>query len=246
MKIGWPHRLLTAVAVLMLGTWASHQALRQGWASYQSIEARAVLKRSPETGGVITAQTWSRARAGFMSAIEWDPGNPEYHQGIADLYMIRLWLTPGDRVKMAPYFEIGLRHYTKAAALRPTWPYSHAGIVTAKQQLGQLDAVFIRAIGLASRYGPWEPAVQDQLIVAGYRAWPALAEAEREAIRGNLRRAHHWRPKPAAALLAWLKAAAPPCDQLQVDIPGACAAAAPPAVNQAQPLATRAAGKAAK
>ena len=123
MKIGWPHRLLTAVAVLMLGTWASHQALRQGWASYQSIEARAVLKRSPETGGVITAQTWSRARAGFMSAIEWDPGNPEYHQGIADLYMIRLWLTPGDRVKMAPYFA----DLVKRKIVDPQEAYAKAG-----------------------------------------------------------------------------------------------------------------------
>ena len=222
-KAGRALRLLTAMALLTLCAWAADQAARRGWANFQSIEARALLKRAMDGSIAVNARTWNRVREGLVIAIEWDPDNPEYHQALADLYLLRLIRTPGDRTKMAPYFDVALKHYFRAAALRPTWPFAYSGIVTAKQQMGRYDADFMRAISLASHYGPWEMAIQHQLIAAGYRSWSALGETERALIRGNLRRAHEWRPDAAAALLASLKPVAPPCDQLQLPIPGACA-----------------------
>lgn len=227
-------RPLAALALLVLCVWAAHQAARSGWANFQSIEARAMLKRAMNGAIPMNAHTWNRVRDGLVIALEWDPDNPEYHQAMADAYLLRLTRAAGDRSKMAPYFEIALKHYFKAAALRPTWPFAHAGIVTAKQHLGRYDADFRRALSLASHYGPWELAVQDQLIVAGFRSWPALGEPEREIIRGNLRRAHQWRPGQTATLLTSLKLAAPPCDQLQVDIAGACSAT--PTASPAAPV----------
>ena len=153
---------------------------------------------------------------------------PIYHQGLADLYLVRLNRMPGDRSKMAPYYEIALRHYFKAAALRPTWPYSHAGILTVKQQIGQVDADFKLALAMASRYGPAEMAVQDQIISAGYQNWQALGPDEHRLILGNLLRAWQARPKQTAQLLTQLKPHLPPCEQLPSalarDLPGACAA----------------------
>ena len=218
-------RLLAALALLVLCGWAANQAARWGWASFQSIEARALLKRAMDGAIPMNARTWNQVRDGLVIALEWDPDNPEYHQAMADAYLLRLTRVAGDRSKMAPYFDIALKHYFKAAALRPTWPFAHAGIVTAKQHLGRYDADFRRALSLASHYGPWELAVQDQLVVAGFRSWAALGEPEREIIRGNLRRAHEWRPVQTATLLTSLKLAAPPCDQLQVNIAGACSTA---------------------
>ena len=49
-----------------------------------------------------------------------------------------------------------------------------------------------------------------------------LGETEREAICGNLRRAHKYRPKETGMLLAALKTVAPPCAELRVDVPDAC------------------------
>lgn len=222
-KAGRVWRLLAALALLLLCAWAANQAARVGWANFQSIEARALLKRAMAGSIPMNARTWNRVRDGLVIALEWDPDNPEYHQAMADAYLLRLIRTPGDRTKMAPYFDVALKHFFRAAALRPTWPFAYSGIVTAKQQMGRYDADFMRAISLASHYGPWEMAVQHQLIAAGYRSWSALGETERALIRGNLRRAHEWRPDEAAALLASLKPVAPPCDQLQLPIPGACA-----------------------
>ena len=224
-RAGRALRLLAALALLLPCAWAANQAARWGWANFQSIEARTLLKRAMNGAIPMNASTWNRVREGLVIALAWDPDNPEYHQAMGDAYLLRLTRTPGDRAKMAPYFEIALKHYARAAARRPTWPFAHAGIVTAKQHMGRYDADFRRALSLASHFGPWELAVQDQLIAAGYRSWAALGEAEREIIRGNLRRAHQWRPGQTATLLASLKQAAPPCDQLQVVIAGACSTA---------------------
>ena len=228
-------RPLVALVLILLCVWTVDRAARMGWASFQAIEARALLDHAMQTNEPMRAQVWNRAREGFASAIHWDPDNPAYHQGLADLYLIRLVRIPGDRTKITPYYEIALRHYFKAAALRPTWPYAHAGIVTVKQQIGQVDADFKLALVMASRYGPSEPAVQEQIISAGYQSWKALSQAEHGLILGNLMRAWHARPKQTARLLALLKPHLPPCDQVSVDLardlPSACAP-----LNPALPL----------
>ena len=220
-------RWLGAALLITLSLWAANRAARTGWASYQSIEARSLVGNWVARPGRIDQLEWNRARDGLLTALEWDPENPVYHEQFANLYMVRLPNEPGGHARMRPYFELALRHYYKAAALRPTWPYTHAGIASVKWQLGERDADFRRAIVLASRYGPWEVAVHERLIRLGFGSWDTLGEIEREAIRGNLHRAHQYRPKETGVLLAALGKITPPCAQLRVDVPGACAAPAP-------------------
>ena len=220
-------RWLMAALLIALCVWAAQRAARLGWASYQTMEARALLHQWIARPGPIDQQAWHRVHGSFLTALEWDPENPVYHEGFADLYLVRLPnASSGNRALMRPYLELALRHYAKAAALRPTWPYTQAGIASVKWQLGDLDAGFRHAIVQASRYGPWESAVHERLIAVGYLGWAALGATEREAIGGNVQRAHQYRPRETAALLAKLKAVAPPCSELRVEVPGACAAAA--------------------
>jgi hypothetical protein len=222
-------RWLAAAALVTLCAWAGNRAAHIGWASYQSIEARTLLDKWMARGTPIDQLVWNRAREGLVTALEWDPDNPVYHEAFGNLYMVRLAKLPGSREAMRPYFALVLRHYLKAAALRPAWPYTHASIATVKQLLDETDADFRLAIVLASRYGPWESAVHERLIAVGYRSWAALGEPEREAIRGNLRRALQYRPKETTALLATLQPFAPPCAELRLEqaeqtrLPGACA-----------------------
>ncbi len=235
MRGGVVKRALLAAGLMGLASLAGWQAACVGWASFQSIEARATLARAMRNGTAPAAREWTLARDGYLTALQWDGENPEYHQGYADLYRVRLARVAGDPKSMAPFFDIALRHYAKAASLRPTWPFSHIGIVAVKSQQGHFDAQFKHALVLAARYGPWESGVQQVLIFAGYLAWPSLDEAEREVIRGNLRRAHQWRPTPTETQLASLVRILPPCHELQVDVPGACRASGQDATPPEKP-----------
>lgn len=215
-------RWLVAASLAALCCWAMVRAAHIGWASYQSIEARALLKRWMENPASIDQLAWNRAREGFLTALKWDSENPDYHEGYANLWMVRLSTRQTSPGTLKPYLDMVLPHYLKAAALRPTWPYTHASIATVKQLLGELDADFERAIRQASRYGPWDSPIHERIISVGYRAWASLKEPEREAVRGNVVRAFQYRPKETLALMATLKAAMPSCAELALEIQGAC------------------------
>ena len=217
-------RYLTALLLVALCIWAINRAAHVGWASYRSIEARMLVKRWNEQSLAFDQLAWNRARESFVTALEWDPENPAYHEGFADLYLLRLQAVPVGRETMRPFVQLALKHYLKAAALRPTWPYTHASIATTKFYLGEFDADFARAMQLASRYGPWEAPVQNRLVGIGYRAWGQLAAPERDAVRGNLVRALQYRPGETNALLVVLKDVLPVCAELALDIHGACRA----------------------
>ena len=215
-------RWLTAALLIALCLWAGYRAAHIGWASYQSIEARALLKRWMDNPASIDQLAWNRARDGFLTALKWDPENPDYHEGYANLWMVRLATRQANPGALGPYLDLVLPHYLKAAALRPTWPYTHASIATVKQLQGRLDGDFERAIRLASRYGPWDTPIHERIITVGYRAWGSLKEPEREAVRGNVVRAFQYRPKETLALMGTLKATMPSCAELKLDIHGAC------------------------
>ena len=218
-------RLAVALVVMAACLWAIQQAATIGWASFQSTEARALQwqwKMKPKS---VDQLDWNRAREQYLLALALDPENPEYHEGFANLYLARLAGMPGDRARMRPYFSIVLQHYLRAATLRPTRPYVHAGIALVKVQMGELDGDFRRALALASHYGPWEAAIHEFVIKTGYGNWAALGEPERELVRGTLQRAQQHRPKETAALFAGIKAWLPQCAELGADLRGACAGA---------------------
>lgn len=211
-----------ASLLIALCLWAAYRAVMIGWASFQSIEARMLVKGWSAQAIPFDQLAWNRARAGFMTAMQWDPDNPVYHEGFADLYLLRLQAVPVSIDIMRPFLQLALKHQYRAVALRPTWPYTHAAIAVSKFYLGEFDADFSRSILLASRYGPWEAAIQNRMVGIGYRSWARLGASERDAVKGNLVRALQYRPAETAALLVTLKNVLPPCSQLALEIAGAC------------------------
>lgn len=220
-------RWIAAGLLVALSLWAAVKAAQTGWASYQSVEARALLKRWIEQPATFDQAAWPRVRDSFLTAIEWDPDNPVYHEGFANLHVLSAARVQNDQRQRGPFLNLALKHYLKAAQLRPTWPYTHASIASVKLQLGEIDADFRRAILLASKYGPWESPVHERMILVGYVSWAALGAPEREAVRGNIVRAMQYRPKDTGALMERLKNVLPSCEELAIDVHGACRPAGP-------------------
>ena len=146
------------------------------------------------------------------------------HEDLANLHFLRAAQLRGDARAMKSHYEAALAEYLRAATLRPTSAYTHASIASVKLQLGQFDADFSTALLLATRYGPWERAVQEQVTSAGLRAWAALGEPARQAVRGNLQRALAMEPARTGRYLQANQGSLPPCGQLRLAIPGRCPA----------------------
>ncbi len=60
-------RTLAATALIALSVWAAQRAIHIGWASYQSIEARALRGQWIARPGLIDPLVWNRAREGFLT-----------------------------------------------------------------------------------------------------------------------------------------------------------------------------------
>ena len=104
-------RWCMASLLVALCIWAINRAAHVGWASYQSIEARLLVKRWNEQSLAFDQLAWNRAREGFVTALEWDPENPAYHEGFADLYLVRLQAVPVGRELSRPFVQLALKHY---------------------------------------------------------------------------------------------------------------------------------------
>ena len=107
------------------------------------------------------------------------------HLGVA-VELRATGLPPGSDRRQ--FLDLALVYFRKAAALRPTSPYTWANILVAKYRLGQVDDEFFGAMHHALDFGPWEPAVQ--LIVAdtGLGAWDGLDGSLRARVTENLQR----------------------------------------------------------
>jgi len=198
------------------------QAARIGWADFISLEARYLVDQSNRDGKSLRINDWLRARDQLQESRHWDGGNPVYDEYLASLYFMRAAAAAANSAEMSAFYESALEHYLRAAALRPTSGYTHASIATVKFRLGQFDRDFSLALSQASRYGPWEQAVQDQVMDAGLRTWGALAEDVRNEVRGNLRRAYQVNESRTRDFLAARKGVLPDCRQLGLPLPGIC------------------------
>jgi tetratricopeptide (TPR) repeat protein len=217
----WQRSLLSLAALAILAA-ACMQAGRIGWADYGSLEARFLVDQAGRDGRPLPILQWLRAHDQLQESLRWNAANPVFDEYLASLYFMRGAAAPANSAEMNAFYDRALQHYLRAAALRPTSGYAHASVATVKFRLGQFDADFSRALVLASRYGPWEPAVQEQVIDAGLRTWPALSPEVREEVRGNLRRAYQVNEQRTREFLSVRKAVLPACAQLGMALPGIC------------------------
>jgi hypothetical protein len=222
MKLTSFGRLLVALPVVVALLWVSGKAACVGWADFVSLEARYRVDQVGRDGIRLNIGTWLRMRDQLEAALEWDGNNPVYHEYLAALYVMRAADGKEGQSASKTFYQLALEKYLRAAYLRPTSGYTHASIATVKFRLGEFDGDFSSALVLASAYGPWEPAVQYQVMDAGLRTWGGLAENARSVVRGNIRRAIQMNPKRAREFLAARKNVLPQCAQLQVVIPDVC------------------------
>jgi hypothetical protein len=184
-----PYRILIALIGTAVLGYAVYASAKRGLADWHSMRWRHEIAGWAERRASPPPERLQEAITTLIDALALTPDDPTLieHLGIA-LELRATGSPPGINSQRLDLAQ-ALVSFRKAAALRPTSPYTWANILLAKYRLGQVDDEFFGAMRHALDFGPWEPAVQ--LIVAdtGLGAWERLDSGLRGRVSENLQRA---------------------------------------------------------
>lgn len=179
-------RVAIAVAGIALLAIAARDAAFRGLEDWRSTRGRHDIRMWTEGRSVPSEAQWQRTVDGLREALRLAPRDPELWEYLGLAYDIasRRFATGGWTV----YSEFALVHFRQAATLRPTSPYSWAGVAVMKFRLDQLDEEFRKAFSSAMRLGPWEPGLQLITSDIGLALWDRLDPRLRDEVRENWHR----------------------------------------------------------
>ena len=183
-------RFAIALAGITLLAFAAYDSALRGLADWRSARGRHDIRMWTQGRAVQSEEQWQRAVDALREALRLAPQDPALWESLGFAYDIgsRNFVPNGGRGGWSVYSEFALIHFRQAAALRPTSPYSWAGVAVMKYRLDQLDEEFSRALASAMRLGPWEPRVQLIASNIGLALWDRLNPAFKDLVRENWRR----------------------------------------------------------
>lgn len=182
-----PWGRLAPIVLFVVAALVAAQSARMGLSGLivelgQAEQDRWVATRRPP--GLVEA---NRVAGYFAASLSYYPGNPWALEelGGLDLRRMRLSRKPGDALAFARAARLRFREGLRQ---RPTSPFLWANLALAKLYLDELDAEFLAALTHADELGPWEPASQQVVLVAGLAAWDKLDAAQRRLVVGVVER----------------------------------------------------------
>ena len=184
-----PYRILIAlVGSAFLGL-AIYESGKRGLADWDSMRWRHEVSRWAELRATPKPERLQQAITDLLDALALTPDDPTLIEHLGVALELRGTAYPPGSESQRLALTAALNYFRKAAALRPTSPYTWANILLAKYRLDEIDDEFFGAMRHALDFGPWEPAVQ--LIVAdtGLGSWARLDHNLRARVSQNLQRA---------------------------------------------------------
>ncbi len=187
-----PKPLIAIPLILLLAALALWAAMR-AWASVQFWQADEAVSGIIATGDP-DYELLQDAQQRVDAALRFFSGNPDLQDirgQIAELSADRPGISLQERKRL---LEDAADSYRAAIAERPLWPYSWANLMTVKDKQGLIDREYRQALNQCAALGPWEPAVQQQMIRSGLKRWSLLSVGDRERILAAMDRALRIQP----------------------------------------------------
>lgn len=183
-----PYRILIALASSAVLGYAAYVSAERGLADWNSMRARHDVTTWAERRTKPQPERLQEAIDSLIDALERTPNDPTLIEDLGTALQLRAGASAPDSQmrRLAP--AAALVYFRKAAALRPSSPYTWANILLAKYSLGQIDDEFFGAMRNALDLGPWEPAVQLIVADASLGVWDRLDANLRTRAIENLRR----------------------------------------------------------
>ena len=173
-----PWRLLVAAPVVGVLAWLAVHAVRVGEAGSILYDAEREMATWAASGAPPGPQTVAWVEADVERARAATPEDPEAEELLGELATRRT-----DR---AGSLDEALRHFARAAGLRPTSPYTWAAMADARYRKGDTGPAFETALRRAAELGPAEPEVQRTVVDLGLATWDEVAPATRQAVESTV------------------------------------------------------------
>jgi hypothetical protein len=177
---------LLAATVLLLAAW---MALRMGAASWAAEDLEQSLtfwdKRTNDTGLPPTQAEWQASMSALQTAIARNPRDP--HLKELESRLLALTIRTGEGVTNRQPESIA--PLERAAALRPTSPYTWASLAASLYANGKVDARFFAVMERVVETGPFEREALFVVIDLGMATWESAPKSTQLAIQTALKNA---------------------------------------------------------
>ena len=184
-----PYRILIALIGTAVLGFAVYASAKRGLADWSTMRWRHEITGWAERRASPPPEHLQEAITTLIDALALTPDDPTLIEHLGVAIDLRAAGSPPGSESERRYLAAALFYFRKAAALRPTSPYSWANILLAKYHLDQVDEEFFGAMRNALDFGPWEPAVQLIVADAGLGAWDRLDSGLRGRVSEDLQRA---------------------------------------------------------
>jgi tetratricopeptide (TPR) repeat protein len=172
-------RVLVVAAAAGLGIALALTALRMGRADWLFSRSTQSMAEWSAKDARPDFEVWLAVRDDLARAVQLEPRDPRALEGLGVLHAGRDAPVGNDR---SGFQEQARDYLRRAAATRPTSPYTWANLAVVKYRLGETDEEFRNALRQAVNYGPWEWEVQAIVADVGLAMLPELAPAERSMV----------------------------------------------------------------
>ena len=115
---------LTGVLALALLAYLAALAAPIGLADLTAFGPRQTLTRAERPFPAPATPEWIRGQELLSKALALDPGNPNFAENLAQWYERAAVGLPARSPDIAVYLRQSLQHFRRAAAARPTSPYT--------------------------------------------------------------------------------------------------------------------------
>lgn len=171
-------RLAIALAALAAAAGLCLGAIRDGIAGTAVYAAAREMSTWSASGNEPGEATVSWLAADLERAGRATPDDANIEELLASLSLRRI-----DRPQ---FLDEALAHYQRAVQLRPSSPYSWAGIAAVDYRKGDTGRAFQAALRHAAELGPAEPEVQRIVIDYGLAVWDEATPQTRAAIEKTI------------------------------------------------------------
>ena len=182
---------LTGVIALALLAYLAALAAPIGMADLTAFGPRQTLARAERPFPLPADAEWLRGQELLSKALALDPGNPNFAENLARWHERAASRLPARSPDAAAHLRQSLRYFRRAAAARPSSPYTWSNIALIKLRLAEIDDELARAVTNSTQFGPWEPevelAIADVMFIAGERLSPEARLAGRKLLINALR-----------------------------------------------------------